>query len=410
EEFIEEHYADEQKEEVVQEEKVREPENEATEEFDEDLEPIEELLDSEKPTEEKIEWNWGDELREEFGLGHLESEEANYEMIDDGKAKHEPELEPDKETIRDLFAQLEKTLEHDRAFLDDDFHEEPKRTLETEVPLKKHVSKEDDKVFMEFSSSPSKYEFVPVKTSEEERHSRMAISLAEEPGDYFERRSSHADERSERPVSKIRERDVTGSKMYLLYLFIFAVVAVAVYLVMRNSSQSTDLSLKPAPQNVAQAKIDSIKAAIENAPDSSKYLLDEPSDFPISATPPVPVKGSQGSEKLPSDFSASSSKNLSASSKQPVETKNNLYRTPKTDTRITNSIYYDGKNYNFQASSWRVKATAEQEVQRLRSLNFNAYLVEAYLPQKGGTWYRVRIGPFNSENATLQFMRENNFK
>ncbi|MCL4551522.1 MAG: SPOR domain-containing protein [Bacteroidetes bacterium] len=410
EEFIEEHYADEQKEDVVQEEKVREPENEATEEFDEDLEPIEELLDSEKPTEEKIEWNWGDELREEFGLGHLESEEANYEMIDDGKAKHEPELETDKETIRDLFAQLEKTLEHDRAFLDDDFHEEPKRTLETEVPLKKHVSKEDDKVFMEFPSSPSKYEFVPVKTSEEERRSRMAISLAEEPGDYFERRSSHADERSERPVSKIRERDVTGSKMYLLYLSIFAVVAIAVYLVMRNSSQSTDLSLKPAPQNVAQAKIDSIKAAIENAPDSSKYLLDEPSDFPISATPPVPVKSSQGSKKMPSDFSASNSKNLSASSKQPVETKNNLYRTPKTDTRITNSIYYDGKNYNFQASSWRVKATAEQEVQRLRSLNFNAYLVEAYLPQKGGTWYRVRIGPFNSENATRQFMRENNFK
>ena len=416
EEFIEEHYADEQKEEVVQEEKISELENETTEEADEDLEPIEELLDSEKPTEEKVEWNWGDELREEFGLGHLESEEANYEMIDDGKAKLEPELEPEKESIRDLFAQLEKTLEHDRAFLDDDLHEEPKRTLETEVPLKKHASKEDDKIYMEFSSSPSKYEFVPVKTSEEERPSRMAISLAEEPSDYFERRSTHAYERSERPVSKIRERNTAGSKMYLLYISIFAVVVIAVYLVMRNSAQSNDSSLKPMPQNnVAQAKIDSIKAAIENAPDSSKYLLDESSDFPISATPPAPVKSPKGSEKLPSDVDASNSRNLSASSKQPeskppVETKNNLYKTPKTDTRITNSIYYDGKSYNFQASSWRVKATAEQEVQRLRSLNFNAYLVEAYLPQKGGTWYRVRIGPFNSENATRQFMRENNFK
>lgn len=418
EQFIEEHYADDQKEETVGEEKVEEEpalpemEDELPEETEEDLEPFEALLDSDKPSEEKIEWNWGDELREEFGLGHFESEEANYEMVDEKKSEEtkEAESEVEKDSIRDLFTQLEKTLEHDRAFLDEQPHEEKKPTIETEIPRRKQEFKDDEKVYLEYEGPPSKYEFVPVKTSEEERRSRMAISLADEPHDYFDRRLTRSNERVERITHPLPKREATNSKVYLMYISIFAVVAIAVYLVMRNDSGSDEPTLKTPKQTISQTKIDSIRKAVENAPDSAKYLLDESNDFPISATPPVPVKSSQNSQTTPTQTNVTDSRNTAATKTQPSETQNDLYQTPKTDTRITNSIYYDGKNYNFQASSWRNKATAEQEVQRLRGLDFKVYLVEAYLPQKGGTWYRVRIGPFKSESETRQFMRENNFK
>jgi len=29
-----------------------------------------------------------------------------------------------------------------------------------------------------------------------------------------------------------------------------------------------------------------------------------------------------------------------------------------------------------------------------------AFIVEAYLPQKGGKWFRVRVGSFNSGKAS----------
>ncbi len=420
EEFIEEHYADEQKEEFVHEEKIPGRKSGAKEEPEEDLELREELIDPEKQTEEKIEWTWGDELREEFGLGHLESEEANDEMVDETKTGEktalEPESEKEKDSIRDLFAQLEKTLEHDRAFLGEDLQEEKESITGEKVSTHKHDFKDDDKVYLEYSASPSKYEFVPAKTSDEERHRKMAISLAEEPKDYFERGSSHTDDRSQKPPGRGSMRKGTTSRLYLFYVTILAVVTAAIYLVIRNNFQSAESTIKSVTQNnVSKSQIDSIRTAVENAPDSSKYLLDESDDFPATATPPVPVKNQRSTEKLPAEVNVSDSKKLIASSKQPEtkeppKTKENLYKTPKTDTRIDNSVYYDGKSYNFQASSWRNKATAEQEVQRLRSLGFHAYLVEVYLPQKGGTWYRVRIGPFNSEKKTRQFMSENNFK
>ena len=406
--FIEEHYLDEQKKEISNKEKVPDLDGES-----QNLESFDQLSDSEEPQERKIEWNWGDELKEEFGLGHLESEEAKFEMVNDENFEKEIEPESERESMRDLFAQLEKTLEHDKAFFDEDFHSE-QRTVETEIPKYKSAFKDDEKVYLEFSGSPSKYEFIPAKTSEKDN--RMAISLAEEPRDYFERSLSHDDEEGGIHARRKERRNGSSSKLFLLYFAVFAIVAVAVYLVIKNNSQPSESILRPVQQkNVSQAKIDSIKTAVENPSDSSELSLEESNDFPISATPPVPIKTSSSAKKLPNEINALTSKDMKPLPKQPdenrsSENKNSLYKTSKTDTRISNSIYYDGKNYNFQTSSWRNKITAEQEVQRLRSLGYKSYLLEAYLPQKGGTWYRVRIGPFNSEKEAQLFMRENNFK
>ncbi|MFC2134840.1 SPOR domain-containing protein [Bacteroidota bacterium] len=66
------------------------------------------------------------------------------------------------------------------------------------------------------------------------------------------------------------------------------------------------------------------------------------------------------------------------------------------ESNVASTIFTDGSLFCFQVSSWKRKKIADSEVQRLRDLGHNAFVVEAYIPSKGGTWYRVRIGYFNS--------------
>lgn len=69
------------------------------------------------------------------------------------------------------------------------------------------------------------------------------------------------------------------------------------------------------------------------------------------------------------------------------------------------TIFTDGNLFCFQLSSWRSKSTAQREVSRLIRQGHKAFLTEAYIPKKGGTWYRVRIGYFNSFQEAKNYKR-----
>lgn len=75
------------------------------------------------------------------------------------------------------------------------------------------------------------------------------------------------------------------------------------------------------------------------------------------------------------------------------------------DKNVRGTIFTDGKKYSFQLSSWKNKPQAEAEVKRLNNAGHNAFLVEAYLPNKGGNWYRVRIGYFDSVADAERYRR-----
>lgn len=75
------------------------------------------------------------------------------------------------------------------------------------------------------------------------------------------------------------------------------------------------------------------------------------------------------------------------------------------DKNVRGTIFSDGKKYSFQLSSWKNKPQAEAEVKRLNNAGHNAFLVEAYLPNKGGNWYRVRIGYFDSADEADRYRR-----
>ena len=67
------------------------------------------------------------------------------------------------------------------------------------------------------------------------------------------------------------------------------------------------------------------------------------------------------------------------------------------ERNVGNMIYTDGMLYSYQVSSWRTNSKAQSEVNRLRTRGFNAFVIEAKnIPDLEGTWYRVRIGYFQS--------------
>lgn len=64
-------------------------------------------------------------------------------------------------------------------------------------------------------------------------------------------------------------------------------------------------------------------------------------------------------------------------------------------------IVEDGK-YTVQVSSWQTRRRAEEDAERYAAKGFNAYIQEAYIPSKGGTWYRVRVGRYATQGDAEQ--------
>jgi len=420
---------------------------------------------------ERIEWNWGDELKEEFGLGRNESEDITFEEVDDLIGNNdslitENDLEEHENLKKDLFSRLEKTLENEVTSLHelkDDIsapeiqkqnssneNQKDKLTNQENNTGNKSTSditiKNDEKVFLEFQGPPTKFQFVEDKSPLNGK--KMAITLSPE---FF-------DELRHEPVQKITREKSTDTKTLLItniketldkelehdsdsrlirysYVKTFSIIistlvlvgiVIAFFLLRNNSSNNQTLNNKSVQQGEVKnsspvvPQTSNIVQEPQNqatSKTSSNLTLDESSDFPESATPPVPIKDQ--ATDLPSssitknEGQTAVNKSSTGSKTLPIKVdkipeNNGLYRTLSTDTKINSTIYYDGKSYNFQTSSWREKQKAEIEVKRLRALGMTAFIVEAYLPQKGGKWFRVRVGSFNSEKQAEEYKSKNN--
>jgi DedD protein len=58
--------------------------------------------------------------------------------------------------------------------------------------------------------------------------------------------------------------------------------------------------------------------------------------------------------------------------------------------------------YQLQVSSFRTQGEAQAFADQLRARSHKAFVVEAHVPGRG-TWFRVRIGPFQSQRAASQY-------
>lgn len=94
--------------------------------------------------------------------------------------------------------------------------------------------------------------------------------------------------------------------------------------------------------------------------------------------------------------------------KDPVQ-RTGMYRIIPNDVQVSNQIYFDGKMYTVQVSSWRSSTIAEKEVQRLKAQKFDAFIYQVFIESKNNTWNRVRIGYFTSQEDAEAFLVNNKF-
>ena len=152
---------------------------------------------------------------------------------------------------------------------------------------------------MEFSGPPVKYEFIEDRRIVREKN--KAITLIDEDDRRYE-----DDYNKLRIKPVVKEKDNYFNKTFILIFSAFVLVtSIIIYLIMRgnnpNEPQQTKLDANNSQQPI-QNTIDSQKTiipnqtitkqnnSIQNKIVTSQPINDELSDFPISATPPVPIK------------------------------------------------------------------------------------------------------------------------
>lgn len=343
---------------------LKEPEDTGDTEFlDVDIEE-ESYLGLKKKNEEKIEWNWGDELKEEFGTT-TEFDSPSFDFMD------EEEFE-ERDTLSNMF----KKNKPEKGTMFD----------ELEKSIKKEVEKTDKEIeYMEYSGPPPKYEFV----EEGDKEHRLE-SEQNQPSSTID--SYYEDEIMNEYKNNTKDKYFNKSFIAIFSSFI-VIIALIIYLLLpgkKTNKELTDL-------------VDSDNFSSQNSAPTNTIPIDtqtstsvvEESDFPRVAS--VPVKDS------PSGTTVSPVKPIQQSNL------NNLYRNITNDQRVNKTIFYDGSEYNIQVSSWRNKEKAEQEVRRLRNKGYNSFVLIANLPEKGGTWYRVRIGSLKSQKEAEELITKNNF-
>ena len=89
------------------------------------------------------------------------------------------------------------------------------------------------------------------------------------------------------------------------------------------------------------------------------------------------------------------------SDKKPEFTDTRKYN-PAAERNVGKMVFTDGYLYCFQVASFRSKEKADEEAANYSAQGFNTFVVVANLPDLDGTWYRVRIGYFNSLDEVLK--------
>jgi cell division protein FtsN len=366
--------------------------------------------------DEKIEWNWGDELREEFGIPKVVGEDTKFEMVDEteessGGLEITDDFLEDNSDSKDFFNQLEKTLERELNI------EESSNRRFTNADKRSTIDRNNlKKVVLEFSGPPPKYEFVEDRSGGKEK--RMAITLVDEDADNRYKKLSTSDKEFGE-----KYKDNYFKKMALIIFGSFIIVgSIVVFIILKGSSskdvQNQSNAIQESQNNVLPDS--SLLSASNQVTQPNKDTSANPyeiNDFPRTAVSPVPIKDATDKQIL--ETIKRESANLKASQKAkstPAQQKttSKVVNTNKTqnvtaETRVSDRIYFDGKNYNIQISSWPNRTRAEQELSRLQKLGSNPIIVEANLPQKGGMWYRIRLGPFKTQKEAEDILKKNIF-
>ena len=89
-------------------------------------------------------------------------------------------------------------------------------------------------------------------------------------------------------------------------------------------------------------------------------------------------------------------KSPTTSTKAPGEVSKAGKYNSKKERFVTSTILTDGNLYVIQVSSWKNSRIAQKQLEKLKKLGYNAFIVRVYIKRKHGTWNRVRVGYFKT--------------
>ena len=73
---------------------------------------------------------------------------------------------------------------------------------------------------------------------------------------------------------------------------------------------------------------------------------------------------------------------------------------------VTPQILTDGHLFVIQLSSWRTSRKANRIANQLKAEGNNAFVSKAYIAKWKETWYRVRIGYYNSQSEAQSYLNK----
>jgi cell division septation protein DedD len=326
-----------------------------------DVFDLDRAIFSESDDSKKFDWNWGDELKKDIP----DFEETNSEPAEIKSKKvttKEVELiskstQESSEIDNDPFGTLEQTLQLDPEF--------KKLTGELTDDID-YGRMRDDEYRITNLSKPRPVPPTKVKT----RFTRLTSPLEEYNSPQEETLSKKTTEKTKVSTKSYRSfRDRNSTANMFVIGGIVVILAAIIYFAFSMGDAPTKEVLTPTQNNII----------------NSERETDVVTSEPRQTVTPQEEKPVQPTDQ---QRTAAARDNTSQ-----VE-----------EIRISNLIFRRGNEYNVQVSSWRSPIKAEEEMKRLKARGYNAFIVQAYLPSKGGTWHRVRIGGFKSESEARNFL------
>lgn len=77
-----------------------------------------------------------------------------------------------------------------------------------------------------------------------------------------------------------------------------------------------------------------------------------------------------------------------------------------SEQNVKGNIWSDGNNFAIQISSWKSKNIADRESQKLITNGHNSFVMEKFISSKNATYYRVRVGYFNSLQEAEEYSKK----
>lgn len=387
----------------IVEEKISadEPEEETTEQagelkdddFDLSEDELKELLENEEDADD--DWDWGDELKQE--IVDQDEAETDEDQLEDQLENH----------TDDLFDQLEESIK------------EEVEEKEQEGDIQEELTTEED-------------------TEEKETEEEVNSEEAEEKPDEEAKSEETSGEADDKLDSLLQKKEVKLSamakikqKMGILFWILIAVFVLStaggVYYFMFipqeidlsdpllaefettvvDSSKQDTVAHSVHTDSLITEKKDTIKKDEKNAPNQTAKKPETKKETPVKKREST-NKSKDHSTQVKKNQEQNPAKNNKRVIEKPVTRGKVRVVENISESRIGSShIYKSGDKYSVQISSWRKKAHADREAQKLVSKGHNVYIVKVYLKSLKGTWYRVRVGDFKSLQEAQDFVKNN---